>query len=168
MWSWLGAPTHRCCGSLKAAPTTEPGGHSAPVKFLAFEADPFPVMVIPRAESGRHHGHATGRTDRRTVDSIQATSIPACKERVAVDTPAPERRADAGRRSLPLTLLAAGAYGQCSREIVVLPRGGNGRYWARTSDVRLVEATPSQLKLTPSGAYRREPQEAGSLFANPA
>jgi hypothetical protein len=47
-----------------------------PVKFLAFEADQFAVTVIPRTESGRHHGHAAGRTDRRTVVSIHATSIP--------------------------------------------------------------------------------------------
>ena len=46
-----------------------------PLEFLAFEADPFAVMVLPRAESGRHHGHAAGRTDRRTVVSIHATSI---------------------------------------------------------------------------------------------
>jgi hypothetical protein len=69
----------RRCGSLKAAPTTRRS--LRPVEFLAFEADPFAVMVLPRAESGRHHGHAAGRTDRRMVVSIHATSTPYSRSR---------------------------------------------------------------------------------------
>src|SRR6201982_1569615 len=40
-----------------------------PVKFLAFEADPFTVIVVPGAESSGHHGHAASRTDRRSGSS---------------------------------------------------------------------------------------------------
>src|SRR5438270_759671 len=41
-----------------------------PVEFLAFEADPLALVVLAGAESGRHHGHAAGRTDRWAVVSL--------------------------------------------------------------------------------------------------
>ena len=59
------------------------------VKFLAFEADPFTLMVVASAESGRHHRHAAGRTDRRTIIRIHVMSIPQVPAREAVCSHSP-------------------------------------------------------------------------------
>lgn len=58
--------------SLHARARSQAPGSVRPLEFLTLEADPFAVVVLAGAESGRHHGHTAGCADRRTVVSIHA------------------------------------------------------------------------------------------------
>ena len=57
------------------SPALGVGGSALFFAFLAFEANPVAVSVLAGAKSGRHHGHAAGRTDRWAIVLIHDASI---------------------------------------------------------------------------------------------